>query len=124
MTDQTDYNPLRDLAATGAHAVLARAATVIRTRGWTCGVTCSRAGVDILGAVAIGAGAKIGAIDDRPDLLETVVPERNRLAALAAWHVLECAIDDPVAWNDEPGRRATDVIDLLEQAACRLAVAQ
>lgn len=118
------HNPLRDLAATGADAVIRNAIDVIRQRGWTQGVTCSTSGVDILGAILIAAGAPIGDIDDRSDPLETLVPVTRRAAALAAWHAIDAALGDALAWNDEPGRRTSEVVDLLEWTADRLTFAR
>lgn len=114
------------MADSGAPEVLRGAIKVLRDRGWTQGATrdLQTGEVDILGAVAIAAGAKIADVDDRPDLLTVSVPEARRAAALIAWEALEWACDaDPVEWQDSGSRRIHDVVGVLNKAAERLTIA-
>ena len=117
---------LGKMADSGAPEVLRGAVRVLRDRGWTQGATrdLETGEVDVLGAVAIAAGAKVSDVDDRPDLLTSSVPEARRAAALVAWEVLEWAVDgDPVEWQDKGGRRLDDVVKVLNKAAERLTMA-
>jgi hypothetical protein len=117
---------LGKLADSGAPEVLRGAVRVLRDRGWTKGATrdLETGEVDVLGAIAIAAGAKIGEVDDRPDLLTTSVPVARRAAALAAWEALEWACDaEPVEWQDNGSRRIHDVVGALTKAADRLTIA-
>ena len=91
------------LADTGASEVLRTAIEVMDSRGWIKGLARNfdTGEVDVLGAIAIAAGAKIKDVDDRPDLLQTSVPEARRPAAYAAWESLEYVVNgDPVEWQD------------------------
>lgn len=113
------------MADSGAPGVLKTAIKVLRDRGWSQGATrdLETGEVDILGAVAIAAGAKISEVDDRPDLLSTSVPPARRAAALIAWETLEWAIDDdPVEWQDRGSTRLSDVVAALTKAADRLSI--
>lgn len=116
---------LGTLAKTGAPDVLSDAVRVLDERGWTQGVTKGPKGeVDILGAVAIAARAPVMQVDDRPDLLITVVPQARQPAALVAWEVLEYLCEgDPVEWNDRPERTVAEVRDVLTRASDRLRIA-
>lgn len=117
---------LGELAETGASKILREAVLVIRKRGWTQGVTrdLQTGSVDVLGAVAIAAGAPIMKVDDRPDLLTASVPEAQQAAVMVAWELLEWACDgDPVAWQDRGGRRLEEVVRMLNKAADRLDIA-
>jgi len=117
---------LSDLAATGAPAVLRKALVVLEQRGWIQGVTRdpSSGRVDLLGAIAIAAGAPIGSVTEQPDLLQAVVPEAMRPAAYVAWEALEWAVDDdPVAWQDQSERTYSEVMRAIVRAADRLEIA-
>jgi hypothetical protein len=114
------------MADAGANSVLRRAVEVLVDRGWVQGATRDpRTGrVDVLGAVAIAAGAKIKDVDDRPDLLTTSVPIARRAVALAAWEALSWAVDaDPMAWQDHNERTRAEVVAALNRAAIRLEIA-
>lgn len=114
---------LGDLADSGAIEILRNAVQVLRNRGWSQGATrdLETGAVDVLGAIAIAAGAPIMQVDDRPDLLTSSVPEARRAAALVAWEALEWACDDePVEWQDRGQRRLEDVVRALNKAADRL----
>jgi hypothetical protein len=94
---------LGKLADTGASEVLRTAIEVMDSRGWIKGLTKNfdTGEVDVLGAIAIAAGAKIKDVDDRPDLLQTSVPEARRPAAYVAWESLEYVVNcDPLEWQD------------------------
>ena len=116
-----------DLANSGAVEVLRESISVLRKRGWVQGVTrdLETGSVDLLGAIAIAAGAPIMQVDDRPDLLLSAVPEARQAAAMVAWEALEwaCDEDDPVAWQDFGGRRLEDVVKVINKAADRLQIA-
>lgn len=117
---------LGKMAESGAPEVLRGAIRVLRDRGWTQGATrdLETGEVDILGAVAISAGAKVSDVDDRPDLLTTSVPLARRAAALIAWETLEWAVDgDPVEWQDKGGRRIDEIVRALTKSAERLTMA-
>jgi hypothetical protein len=117
---------LGEMAESGAIEVLRKAVAVLGERGWTQGVTrdLHTGEVDILGAVALAAGARVSEVDDRPDLLTTSVPPARRAAALIAWETLEWAVDgDPVLWQDSGQRRFHDVARVIQKAADRLAIA-
>lgn len=117
---------LSDLAATGAPTVLRKALVVLEQRGWIQGVTRdpSSGRVDLLGAIAIAAGAPIGLVTEQPDLLQVAVPEAMRPAAYVAWEALEWAVDDdPVAWQDKSERTYSEVLRAIVRAADRLEIA-
>jgi hypothetical protein len=117
---------LGQMADTGAGQLLRDAVVTLRERGWTQGATRQpRSGaVDVLGALAIAAGALIRDVDDRSDLLTTSVPIARRAAALVAWEALTWAVeDDPVHWQDMAGRQLDEVVKALERAALRLEIA-
>ena len=117
---------LGKMAESGAPEVLRGAIRVLRDRGWTQGATrdLHTGEVDVLGAVAIAAGAKISDVDDRPDLLLTSVPPARRAAAVIAWEALEWAVDgDPVEWQDRGQCRIEDVVRVLTKSAERLTIA-
>lgn len=91
-------------ADTGASDVLRIAIEVMDSRGWIKGLTKNfdTGEVDVLGAIAIASGAKIKDVDDRPDLLQTSVPEARRPAAYVAWESLEYVVNgDPLEWQDQ-----------------------
>lgn len=117
---------LADLADTGAIKVLRDAQRIISQRGWTQEVTrdLTTGEVDLLGAIALAAGAPVGAVDDRPDLLATSVPEARRPAAYVAWEALEYVVGgDPLEWQDAQGKSFQDAFRMLGKAAEHLAVA-
>lgn len=116
---------LGEMADSGAVDVLRKAVAILGERGWTQGATrdLHTGEVDILGAIALAAGAKVSEVDDRPDLLTTSVPPARRAAALVAWEALEWAVDgDPVSWQDFGSRRFHDVVRVIQKAADRLAI--
>lgn len=118
-------NELGQLAKTGAAQLLRSAADIIKDRHLAKGVTrdIGSGRVDILGAIALAAGAKVKDIDDRPDLLTSSVPPANRAAAAIAWEALEWACgDDPTAWQDRVDNE-NDVILMFLIAASRLEIA-
>jgi hypothetical protein len=117
---------ISDLAKTGAPSVLRKAREILGTRGWSQGVTRDlvTGEVDLLGAIALAAGAKVSDVDDRPDLLIVSVPEANRPAAYVAWEALEWAVDaDPLEWQDSSDRSIFDVLKALVKAAEMLEIA-
>lgn len=117
---------LGNLADSGAVKVLRDSIIVLRKRGWSQGATrdLETGAVDVLGAIAIAAGAPIMQVDDRPDLLMTSVPHAMRAAALIAWETLEWACeDDPVEWQDRGTRRLEEVVKTINKAADRLDIA-
>jgi hypothetical protein len=106
--------------------VLYEALAILHQRGWTQGITRNPATgeVDLLGAVAIAAGAPIGAVTEQPDLLQSVVPQAMRPAAYVAWEALEWSVgDDPLLWQDQTGRTFKEVASALVRAANRLEIA-
>jgi hypothetical protein len=112
------------MAGTGAGDVLRHAAMLLIERGWVRGVTrdISTGRVDVLGAIALAAGAKVRDVDDRPDLLLSAVPMARRAAAAVAWEALEWACgDDPIAWQDR--HDIVDIVTALHAAANRLDIA-
>ena len=116
---------LGDLANTGAPEVLRKAREILGTRGWTQGITRDyvTGEVDLLGAVALAAGAKVSDVDDRPDLLQTSVPEARRPAAFVAWETLGWVVDgDPLEWQDSQDRTIFDLFKVLNTAAERLEI--
>jgi hypothetical protein len=117
-------NPLGQMADTGAGAVLRLASDLITERGMAKGVTrdISTGRLDVLGAIALAAGAKVKDLDDRPDLLSVAVPLARRAAAFVAWEALEWVCDDdPVSWQDR--HSLDDVVRALDVAATRLEIA-
>lgn len=118
-------NDLGQLAKTGAAKLLRSAADVMTERGLARGVTrdIGSGKVDMMGALALAAGAKVKDIDDRDDLLTTAVPMANRAAAAVAWEALEWASGgDPLAWQDI-AQSEQDVILMFRIAASRLDIA-
>jgi len=107
---------LGKLADTGASEVLRTAIEVMDSRGWIKGLTknIDTGEVDVLGAIAIASGAKIKDVDDRPDLLQTSVPEARQPAAYVAWESLEYVVKgDPLEWQD-----CTDISYQQVKQAC------
>lgn len=118
---------LGDLADTGAPEVLRKAREILGQRGWSQGVTRDfvTGEVDLIGAVALAAGSKVSDVDDRPDLLQTSVPEANRPAAYVAWETLEWVVgEDPLVWQDSQNRTIFDMFKALSRAAEHLEIAQ
>lgn len=117
-------NPLGQMANTGAASVLNKAADTLLRRGWVKGVTrdIQSGRLDVLGAIAYAAGAKIKDIGDSHDLLTSAVPRANRAAALIAWEALMWVCeDDPLRWQD--CHELDDVLRALRFAATRLEIA-
>lgn len=118
-------NDFGKMADTGAPEILRGAIKVLRDRGWSKGATrdLETGEVDVLGAIAIAAGAKISNVYDRPDLLLAAVPPARCASALIAWEALEWAIDgEPVEWQDKGSTRISDVVAALTKAADRLSI--
>ena len=85
---------------------------------------------DVVGACLVGAVAHASSAVDRPDRRS-----QSALAVDALWGALGGDPADPIAgphpaaraarvrelayWNDEPGRRQEDVLDLLDRAVSR-----
>jgi hypothetical protein len=116
---------LGDLADTGAPQVLRKAREILGQRGWSQGITRDyvTGEVDLIGAIALAAGAKVSDVDDRPDLLQTSVPEANRPAAYVAWETLEWVVEtDPLEWQDSQNRTIFDIFKVLTKAAERLEI--
>ena len=116
---------LKELAETGAPLLLRRAAELLEDRGWQKGITYnpSTGAFDVEGALCFTAGAKASAMIDG-GAIESLVPNAKSAAVWVAWETLSWAVGrDPIAWQDSPGRTATEVIEALRSAAERLEIA-
>lgn len=97
--------------------ILATAASLLATAGWVRGVLHDpgSGGYDLLGAIAMASGC------DRRVLYEAefpllAAPVARRAYALATWDLLDGELaTDPTDWNDDPARRADDVVGLLRR---------
>lgn len=98
--------------------LLLNAAIVLQQRPFLQGTIKHRAsgGVDMMGALAIAAGARFDSLSD--NLCQMVIPSRREVSFYAAVDLIESSIDtDLSTWNDEPGRTKEEAIALFERLA-------
>jgi len=97
--------------------ILASAASLLATDGWVRGVLHDpvSGGYDLLGAIAVASGCSRASLYEAEfPLLDA--PSARRAYALSAWELLDGELGiDPTEWNDEPVRRASEVIGLLQR---------
>ena len=120
-------HPWTQAKEAGVNRLLRHAARIISEHGWLQGVTVDRrtGRVDIYGALCLAAKIPSYHITDEP--VEDMVrhaPQRQRALLLAAWDLLDGALqEDPVLWNDSPGRTVEEVVGALENLANLLEIA-
>lgn len=115
-----------DLASNGSIEILEKTILILEARGWTPGVRRNMVTgeVDIIGAMGIAAGTRIGSIDEAFDVSSNLIPQAKRPAVFVAVEAAEWAVDcDLTAWQDELGRSFIDVKKALQKAILHLRIA-